>query len=92
MHANTLDLESCHFISPLDFGGIYVCNLLRLPTLTRYPLITGKLRPLLYISPPPVHLFAFDQYSVMVLADSITAATLYHHLVCAACVACSSRH
>jgi hypothetical protein len=49
------------------------------------------LNPLLYIS-PPVHMFAFDQYSVMVLADSITAATLYHHLVCAACVACSSRH
>jgi hypothetical protein len=48
--------------------------------------------PLLYISPTPVHMFAFDQYSVMVLADSITAATLYHHLVCAACVACSSRH
>jgi hypothetical protein len=45
--------------------------------------------PLLYISPPPVHMFAFDQYSVMVLADSITAAILYHHLVCAAC---SSRH
>jgi hypothetical protein len=45
----------------------------------------------LYIS-SPVHMFAFDQYSVMVLADSITAATLYHHLVCAACVACSSRH
>lgn len=45
IHANTLDLESCHFISPLDFGGIYVCNLLRLPTLTWYTtLITGKLR------------------------------------------------
>lgn len=44
IHANTLDLESCHFISPLDFGGIYVCNLLRLPTLPWYTtLITGKL-------------------------------------------------